>query len=368
MRRAVQSHRRRYPRSGIGDRASQLLWTAPERGARTPLVHDLRRWPIDRRLPGRVLDARDFGRVFEHVAAGGLEIGKRVVAGGVPARTPAQLHVLLQETPDAAHHLIETAHLECGVVEAGRTRDECEAVVNGVATQEAHEIPEPVAHPKPQKALVEGDRLADVRRVQNHMGQRRRNRLPAGELPLRPSRNAAGDLNRPAVQIEEPEAVSRTGPLEAVRPGDQPDSTLLQELSSSIDSRSVGNGERNDIEASVRGLAQSENVGVGTRGGREVSCLRGRVCGDFLQSPGAADKRALGRKVRHGKPHVTQADDSVVSHICISAPSVMTPPYRQTARLRNGRYRSLASATMIVPPSTPGQLEQADTPAAWTPW
>src|SRR6185437_15672028 len=83
----------------------------PQRGARTPLVHDLRRWPIDRRLPGRVLDARDFGRVFEHVSAGGLEIRERIVAGRVPAGTPAQLHVLLQETPDAAHHLIQTAHL-----------------------------------------------------------------------------------------------------------------------------------------------------------------------------------------------------------------------------------------------------------------
>src|SRR6185312_16885487 len=100
MRRAVQSHRRRYPRSGIDDRASQLLWTAPERGARAPLVHDLGRRPIDRRLPGRVLDARDFGRVLEHVSAGGLEIGERVIAGRVPAGTPAQLHVLLQETPD----------------------------------------------------------------------------------------------------------------------------------------------------------------------------------------------------------------------------------------------------------------------------
>src|SRR6185437_15458263 len=120
MQLAVQSQRRRYPQSGIDGRGSQLLRAAAECGARSPLVHDLGRRPVDGRFPGRVLDACDFGCVLEHISAWRLEIGKRVVAGCVPAGAPTQLHVLLQQTPYTAHHLIETTHFERGVIEACR--------------------------------------------------------------------------------------------------------------------------------------------------------------------------------------------------------------------------------------------------------
>src|SRR6185312_15344858 len=302
----------RYPQTRIEGRVAQLLRPSSKCGTRPPLVCDLGRRLVSRSLPAGILDALNFGRVLQDIAAGTLEISERVVARRVPSRAPAQNHTFLHEPTDSTHHLIQITHLERRMVETHRPRDEREAVMKGIAAQKAHEVAQPVADPQAQIRLIEGDRLLEIGSVENHVRQRRWNRLAVCELPCGPIANAARQLHRAAIDVEEAEAVPSTRLIEAMGLGDQPHPRRLQSLGPAINRRMIRNGERENVESLFRSLTQAKDKRLAGPLGGKIRCVG--VLRHLRQTPDAAGKRPLGGKIRYSETNISQVSHSIVGH------------------------------------------------------
>ncbi len=185
--------------------------------------------------------------------------------------------------------------------------------MDAVAPQEAHELAQPVADAEAEVLNVEIRSLLHVRRVQHDVGQGGRDGFAAVELAGGAFDDVGGHLDGPAVEVEEPEAVTAAGALQGPRFADQLDARGSEPLGHGVDAGFIGRGEGDDVQPLLGRLAQAKDVRLARPFGRQPGEVRSAI--GLLQAPGAAHELTLGFEVGNRQPDVAQGGDAVLSHL-----------------------------------------------------
>ncbi len=191
------------------------------------------------------LDLLELGRVLHRVAARVEEVGERVVAGVVAARSPDLLDARAHHAAGAAHVLVEAAHLEGDVVDRGvRAAAMRQAVVPVVAPHEVHHLahvlaPERVRELEAEHVGVEVAGRVGVVAVHHRVRDADRDRLALLDRAVLPGLDVGGDLDGAAVDVEEPEAVAAAGGLQLAGLADQLDPGRAEVLGQRVHCRAV---------------------------------------------------------------------------------------------------------------------------------
>ncbi|MCQ0003638.1 hypothetical protein LUX73_01915 [Actinomadura madurae] len=223
----------------------------------------------------------------------------------------------------AAQVLVQAAHLERDVVQRDLgALGEGQAVVLRRDPEEGHAVGEPVRQPEAQMLLVPGARPPGVGAVQHDMAEPARDGLADLQIPEGLRRDVRGDLDQPAVDVEEPHAVTAAGRVEDGRLADRLHTRRGEFGVQRVDRGGALRGERDDVDALLARLAQADDVGLGAADRPEEHDAP--VVGDPVQAPDALVERDRVAEIGHAEPHVTQ-------------PGEMRPRGHRRGRLRPAR-------------------------------
>src|SRR5690606_6469019 len=125
-----------------------------------------------------------------------------------------------------AHEFVDGKHVERDMVESGRSGQDGQPMMRGIAAQEDHERADPVGQAEAKHGSIELLELTDIRTVQHDVAEPDRDRLAPGQGSVLALSGIAPDLNCPPVRVEEAEAIAAAEIVDGARLGDEPGSTL----------------------------------------------------------------------------------------------------------------------------------------------
>jgi hypothetical protein len=241
---------------------------------------------VDAHLPGLVVDGLQFGGVFDDVVSRRREVAEGVVAGGVAARAPLDLHLVSLQPGDAAHHVIDGQDVVGDMVQAWRARQEGQAMVPAVAAHEAHEVAEPVGDLEAQRLLVPGHGGLVIGRVHDDVADLHWDRLAACKGARGALLHLGRDLQGVAVGIEEPEAVAAAKRGERLRLADDLTALGLDLFEERVDVGARLRSPADEVDPLLVALPQADDIFLRRAGGGEID--QPVLVGDLRQPPTSA--------------------------------------------------------------------------------